>query len=58
MQLVEITLSREDLEFIRNMVDEREEALNTKKRMPALARASAQHEIDVLRRALATEELF
>ena len=57
-QLREITLSKEDIEFIRNLVDEREEALNAKKRMPALARATAQREIDILRKALATEELF
>jgi hypothetical protein len=58
MELRETTLTRDDIEFIRNMVDEREEALNAKKRMPPLARASAQREIDILRRALGTEELF
>lgn len=58
MALKEITLTEDDLEFIRNLVDEREEAINSKKRMPALAKASALHEIEMLRSALGTEELF
>jgi 5-bromo-4-chloroindolyl phosphate hydrolysis protein len=58
MSLKEITLTEDDIEFIENLLEERQEALDKKKRMPNLARASAQHEIDSLRKAIGTQELF
>jgi hypothetical protein len=58
MSLKEITLTEDNIEFIENLLDERQEALDKKKRMPNLARVSAQHDIDSLRKALKTQELF
>lgn len=58
MALKEIILTDEDIEFIENLIEERQEALDNKKRMPVLARATAQSEIDSLRQALASQELF
>ena len=58
MALKEITLTEQDIELIRNLVEDRQEALDAKKRMPKLARATAQQEINSLLEALGTEELF
>lgn len=58
MALKEITLTQDDIDFIICLMEEREEAINAKKRMPALARATALNEVESLKQALSTIELF
>lgn len=59
MTLKELVLTNEDIELIRNMLDDREEAITkTMLKAPPLAISSALNEVQSLREVLDNAELF
>lgn len=59
MTLKELVLTEEDIELIRNMLDDREEAITkTMLKAPPLSISSALNEVQSLREVLDKAELF
>ncbi len=59
MTLMEVVMTKDDIELIRNLLDDRQEAIiKTMKKAPPLSISSALNEVDSLRAVLDKAELF
>jgi hypothetical protein len=59
MALMELVLTKDDIELIRNLLDDREEAITkTMKKAPPLSISSALNEVESLRAVLDKAEFF
>ena len=56
---MEVVMTKDDIELIRNLLDDRQEAIiKTMKKAPPLSISSALNEVDSLRAVLDKAELF
>lgn len=58
MDYKEVLLTQDGIDFIRNLIDDRQEALDSVTDMPQLSRISAQREIDTVSAALNNATAF